>query len=57
MSVVQSFGMQIVCIGLILFELCVSEKKKEEESKKKVRRRKKNKIEIFTFNFLNCEEK
>ena len=32
--VVQSFGVQLVCIRLILFELCVKEKKKEEERKK-----------------------
>ena len=28
----------------------------KEESKKERRRKKKNKIEIFTFNFLNCEK-
>ena len=44
---------QIVRICCILFELCLMKKKKEEEE----RRKKNNKIEIFTFNFVDCEEK
>ena len=51
MIVSRSFGVRFVCIQLIVFEICVKEKKKEE------RRRKKNKIEIFAFDFLDCEEK
>ena len=50
----QLFGVWIVYIRLILFELCVKEKKKTE---KKQRKKKKNKTEIFTFDFLDCEEK
>ena len=42
--VVQSFGVRIICIDLILFELCVREKKKKE-------RKKKNKIKIFRVRF------
>ena len=49
--VVQSFVVWIVCIHLILSELCVREKKKEEKKQKK------NKIKIFAFDFLACEEK
>ena len=30
---------------------------KEEDKKKEERRKKKNKIEIFVFDFLHCEEK
>ena len=47
--VVESFGVQTVCIRLILFELCTREKKKKKK--------KKNKIETFAFDFLDCEEK
>ena len=32
-------------------------KKEEERKKEKIREKKKNKIEIFAFNFLLCEEK
>ena len=46
----HSFDVWIVCTRLILFELCVMEKKKK---KKKAR---KNKIGIFAFDFLDCEE-
>ena len=42
----QLLGVQIVCICHTVSELHLREKKKEG---------KKNKIEIFTFNFLNCE--
>ena len=67
--VVQSLGVQIVCIRRILFELCIMEKKKKErkekeegkkeETKKKERRRRKpkNKIKLFAFDFLYCVEK
>ena len=59
MIVEHSFGMWIARIRRILFELCLIEKKEEEERKKKKerRRKKKSKIEIFTFDFLDCEEK
>ena len=69
--VMHSFGMRIADIRHIRFELCVREKKnnknqmnkKEKKDRKKGRRRKtdrkkeKNNIEIFTFNFSDCEEK
>ena len=50
----DSFGVWIVRIRRIRFELCLMEKKKE---RKKERKKKKNKIEIFELNFLDCEEK
>ena len=53
MIVEHSFGVWSVCIRRIVFELSLKEKR--EERKKK--RTKKNKIEIFAFNFLDCEEK
>ena len=51
--VVHSFGVQIVRIHGILFELCMREKKKEERRRSK----KKNKVEMYAFNFLDCVEK
>ena len=39
------FGVKIVQLSHIHFELCVREKKKEEEQ-----------IQFFIFNFLNCEK-
>ena len=33
------------------------ERKKESKKERKKERRKKSKIEIFAFDFLNCEEK
>ena len=51
MIVEHLFGMQIICIHHIRFELCLMKKKKER------RRKKKNKIELFAFDFLDCEEK
>ena len=54
MIVAQSFGVRFACIRRILFELYMREKKKKEERRKK---KKKNKMEIFAFNFLDCEEK
>ena len=45
--------MQIVCIRCILLELCVSGRRKKVRKKE---RRKSNKIEIFAFDFLNCEK-
>ena len=55
----QSFGARIVCIRLILLELCVRENKKEEEEEEERRKKeeRKNKIEIFAIDFLDCEEK
>ena len=37
------------------FELCMREKRKERKERKR-RRKMKNKIELFAFNFLECEE-
>ena len=54
MRVEHSFGVCIVCMCCILYDLCLMEKKKEERKKKE---EKKNKIEIFVFDFLDCEEK
>ena len=48
MIVEHSFGVRIVFIRRILFELCLMEKKKKKNN---------NKIEIFAFDFLDCEEK
>ena len=48
MVVEHSFDVWIVRLRHILFEFCLMEKKKE---------RRKNKIEIFTFDLLDCEEK
>ena len=50
MIVAQSFGVRIVCIRLILFELCVKEKKKKKERRRK--KKNSNNIEIFGFSFL-----
>ena len=52
------FGVWIIRtrICCILFDLYVTENKKEGERRKKKIHVKNNKIEIFTFNFLNCEE-
>ena len=50
MIVKHSFGVWIVRIRRILFELCLINRRKKEE-------RKKNKIEIFTLYFLDCEKK
>ena len=55
MIVEHSFGVRIVCICQILFELRLMEKK--ERKKKERRQKKKNKIEIFAFDFLDCKEK
>ena len=55
MIVEQSFGVQIIRIYHILFELCMREKKEGKKERKK-ERRKKNKIEIFMFDFLDCEK-
>ena len=52
MIVEHLFGVWIACIRRILFELCLIEKKEEERRKMT----KKNKIQIFTFNFLDCEK-
>ena len=49
MIVEHSFGVWIVRIRHMLFELCLMVKKEGE--------RKKNKIEIFAFDFIDCEEK
>ena len=54
--VVQLFGEWMVCICLILFELCRREKKKERK-KERGKKKKRSKIEIFVFDFLYCEEK
>ena len=43
MIVVQLFGVQVVQICRIIFELCVKQKKKD-------------KVEVFTFDFLDCEK-
>ena len=56
MIVEHSFGVRIVRIRRLLFELCLMEKKEEKEEEKR-RRKKKNKIEIFAFDFLDYEEK
>ena len=59
MIAAQSFGVGFVCIFLILFELCVSGKKEEERKKKEEeerKKKKKNKIKIFAFDFVDCEE-
>ena len=53
----QSFGVRFVCKCLILIELCESEKKKEVRKKERGKKEEKNKIDIFTFDFLDCEEK
>ena len=55
MIVEHSFGVWIVCIHRILYELC-SMVKKEERKKKERRRKKYNKIKIFAIDFLDCEE-
>ena len=47
MIVEHSFDVWITHTCCILFELCLMKKKK----------RKKNKIEIFLFDFFDCEEK
>ena len=39
------------------FELRLMKKKKEEEEEEERRSNKRNKIEIFEFVFLHCEEK
>ena len=66
----ESFGVQIVHIHCTVFELCVREKKvrKEERKKKRKKERKKERkkdrkkekirsyIELFTFDFLDCEK-
>ena len=46
----QLFSVQIARIHLTVFELCVREKKEEKKKERK------NKIENFTFSFLNCEK-
>ena len=43
----SSFCVQIICIHCAVLELCVREER---------RKRKKSKIQIFMFNFLNCEK-
>ena len=48
MVVQHSFDVGIIRIRCIVFELCLIEKKNNNKKKK---------IEIFTFDFLNCEEK
>ena len=42
----QSFGVQIVCMHCTVFELCMRERKE----------RKKTKIEIYKFDFVDCEK-
>ena len=45
---------------LYTFELCLMEKKKKRKKKggrRRRRKKKKNEIGIFTFDFLDCEDK
>ena len=49
MIVEQSLGVQLAHICSMVFELCVRETKEERKKEKG-----KSKIEIFTFNFLDC---
>ena len=39
------------------FELCMREKKKKKKKKETRKEKKNSKIEIFAFDFLDCEEK
>ena len=45
----HSFGVWIVRIRCLLFEICLMKKKKKKKTKKK--------MEIFTFHFLDREKK
>ena len=54
MIVEHSLGIWIIRISHVHFDLCLMENGEEEEER---RRKKNNKIEIFTFDFLNCEKK
>ena len=55
MIVEHSFDVWIIRIRRILFELLMLDGKEGEEEERK--KDKNNKIEIFAFDFLDCEEK
>ena len=54
------FGLQVIHIRPILFEMCMMEKKKERKEGRKEEEEKeeedKNKREISTFNYLHCDK-
>ena len=53
--------MQIICIHSTVFDYASGKERKKENKKKKKerkkeRRKRRNKLELFTFDFLECEK-